>query len=510
MTFTLILIAILAITLTFMVIVPLLFPQQADELPDDRDPRTLELEEERDALLNAIRELDARTDLAQARRDELHARYEAKAAKVIRSLDERSAELAGTVPAPRAAGPKRASWGWVSLLVVSAAIAATLGGWVVPRVGQDTTVTTNRSEDIAAGRAIRDLQQAAERDPSGVTYSALGDAYWELQDAQGALDAYSIATSEFDDAPADTYLRLGLLVLQSNQAEAQALLEEARARAPENPNVLGSLGEVYLQTRQYTLSLEVFEALAALPVAAGDPLVQERLDFLREIAPLSETVASNADVPALLELADALWQFDARTAAVQYYFRVLTEFDADEPISLARVGELLFLEGAVEDATEILTRARTSAEARQVQIPVDALLFLGNAAFAQQDYALAIEAWEEHLERADAPGRVPQLIARAEALAAGEADPGMNVTTPELQAISDGPSLYAAHCASCHGVNGGGGTGPRLAGNADAGRRANVESLIMYGRGLMPGFQAVLSPEQVTTLTDWTVETFGP
>jgi len=507
---TLIIVGVLALVLTFLVVLPLAFPDQADALPDDRDPRMLELEEERDALLNAIRELDARDDLPKARRDELHARYETKAAKVLRAIDERTAELAGSAPTPIPTGPRRASWSWLGLVVIAAAMAATLGGWVVPRVGNDTTITTNRESDIIAGQAIQDARRAAERNPSGVTYAALGDVYWTLQDAQGAIEAYTTATSEHDDAPADAYLRLGLLTLQRDPAEGRSLLEEARTREPDNPNVLGSLGEVYLQEGLYADALAAFEALSALPVAQGDELVLERIAFLQDVAPLQVAVDANPNVPDLLALADALWEFDARTAAVQHYFRILTEFDAQEPIALARVGELLFLEGAIDDAVEILTRARDNAQARSVQLPVDTLLFLGNAAFAREQYTLAIAAWEEHLERAETPGRVPQLVARAEALAAGEPDPGMGVVSQDVQALSDGPSLYAAHCAACHGVNGGGGTGPRLAGNGDVARRANVESLIMYGRGLMPGFQAILNDEQVRILTDWTVDTFAP
>lgn len=510
MTLTLIIIGLLALVLTFLVVLPLAFPGQADPLPDDRDPHLLELEEERDALLNAIRELDAREDLAQARRDELHARYETKAAKVLRAIDERNAELSGQAPAPRPTGPRRASWSWVGLVVIAAGMAATLGGWVVPRVGEDTTITTNREADIAAGQAIQEAQRAAERDPSGLTYAALGDVYWMLQDAQGAIEAYTTATTEHDDAPADAYLRLGLLTLQRDPALGRSLLEEARAREPDNPNVLGSLGEVYLQEGLYPDALAAFEALALLPEAQGDPMVQERIDFLQDVAPLQAAVDADPNVPDLLALADALWDFDARTAAVQRYFRILTDFDAQEPIALARVGELLFLEGAIDDAVEILTRARDNAQARDVQLPVDTLLFLGNAAFARQEYTLAIDAWEEHLERAETPGRVPQLLARAEALAAGEPDPGMGVVSQEVQALSDGPALYAAHCASCHGATGGGGTGPRLAGNGDVARRANVESLVRYGRGLMPGFQAILTDEQVQVLTDWTVDTFAP
>ena len=163
---------------------------------------------------------------------------------------------------------------------------------------------------------------------------------------------------------------------------------------------------------------------------------------------------------------------------------------------------------------------------RDVALPSNALLFLGNAAFAEADYAAAIDAWEALLATDAPPGRVPQLLARAEALAAGEPDPGMGAVAdadpPETtdggaaeggdaaRQISDGPGLYAAHCAQCHGARGQGGSGPRLTGNPSVARVANVENLIRYGRGLMPGYQATLNEAQILTLRDWTVDTFAP
>ena len=89
------LIIILGAGLLLLVAAPLLLSGFSDPLPDLRDPVTVDLEEERDALLRAIRELEQRTDLAESRREELRRRYEAKAALVLRQLDER----AGTVAA---------------------------------------------------------------------------------------------------------------------------------------------------------------------------------------------------------------------------------------------------------------------------------------------------------------------------------------------------------------------------------------------------------------------------
>ena len=54
--------------------VPLLAPRQVDPLPDERDPELLDLDEERESLFRAIREVDARHDMAEARRGALRAR----------------------------------------------------------------------------------------------------------------------------------------------------------------------------------------------------------------------------------------------------------------------------------------------------------------------------------------------------------------------------------------------------------------------------------------------------
>lgn len=507
---TVALIVLLAVVLTALVALPFAAPNQADALPDQRDPDLLDLQEERDALLGAIRELDAREDLPEARREELRARYESKAARVLRALDERTDELEGRAEPVRTSRPLRANWGVVGLLIVTAGIAATLGGFVLPRIGQDALAITASQDELDAATALRDLRRVAEREPSGSAWTAVGDLYWSRQDAQGALEAYTTAVEEFDDAPARAYQRLGLLTLQSDLPRAQVLLEQARLRAPTDPNMVGTLAELYLQTGDYGQALDAFEDLAALPQASGDELVQERLTLLREVAPLARAADEDPTLERSSALADALWAADARELAVGEYFQILTEFDAEDPLALARVGETMFLEGRTDDAVLMLQRARASADARDVAVPQTALLFLGNAAFAAGDMPLAIDAWQDYLVVADDPGRVPQLIERAQAMEAGEADPGLAPVGENVQAIDDGASLYQAACAGCHGVQGGGGSGPALAGNPASGRPANVEDLIRYGRGLMPGFQAQLDDEQIILLRDWVVATFGP
>src|SRR5690625_621437 len=108
----------------------------------------VDLEEERDALLRAIHELDNRADLSEERRAQLRTRYEAKAARVLRQIDERSADPV-TDQAEAASRPpgRRVPWGGVILGLTFVGIAACLGSWVLPSTGQTlATRTLYRSE----------------------------------------------------------------------------------------------------------------------------------------------------------------------------------------------------------------------------------------------------------------------------------------------------------------------------------------------------------------------------
>ena len=162
---TLVVVILLALVLFAYAAVPLLLPRQADPLPDMRDPVELDLEEERDALFRAIKELELREDLPQERRGELRARYEAKAAKVLRALDERQAELAGQAPVKRAPSRGRLPYGVLSLLGVALITSIVMSQYVLPRVGT-ASITASFNDDIEAAEGIRDLQRAVNRDPS--------------------------------------------------------------------------------------------------------------------------------------------------------------------------------------------------------------------------------------------------------------------------------------------------------------------------------------------------------
>jgi mono/diheme cytochrome c family protein len=88
-------------------------------------------------------------------------------------------------------------------------------------------------------------------------------------------------------------------------------------------------------------------------------------------------------------------------------------------------------------------------------------------------------------------------------LFANEPDSGSGTTTP----ATPGARLYAANCASCHGADGGGGTGPQLAGGVAAKRFPNVDDQVTFvtdGSGAMPSFGGELSPAEIREVVEYT------
>ena len=82
-------------------------------------------------------------------------------------------------------------------------------------------------------------------------------------------------------------------------------------------------------------------------------------------------------------------------------------------------------------------------------------------------------------------------------------EPGSGSSAPS----TPGAQIYAASCATCHGADGGGGTGPRLAGGAAAKRFPAVADQITFvtdGSGAMPSFGGQLSPAQIRQVVEYT------
>ena len=498
---TVVFIVLLSLLLLALVAAPLLSRTLVDPLPDFRDPVTVDLEEERDALLRAIRELDLRGDLADSRREELRTRYEAKAAKVLRLLDERSAGPAPE-PKPAAATPRRAPWGGVLLAVGFVAIGAALGGWILPRTGQ-ANVTSSFGQDIDSARQLQALRKAAATEPNEENLLALGELEWQLGDADAALATYTQAVDTLDPVPAQALKRLGLLQLGLDPEAALPLLEQAVALAPTDAEALFYLGELQLLFGQFSQARESLASFTALPEAEGDERSRTRLAALDQVLPLYDELAEQPSVALLTGIGDIWWAADERELAVDAYFRVLTDFDPLNTVALSRTGQVMFASGRLEDAMVFLERAVTDPD-----VDPEALLFLGNGKFSQGEFEAAIAAWERYLTVVgpEEAGRVPGLIEQARAQLDGADAGGAAPALSAAQDAIDAGQLFAANCASCHGSQATGGTGPALAGNARVADPALVSNTIRFGRGSMPGFLATLTPAEIGLLVDFVTE----
>lgn len=68
-----------------------------------------------------------------------------------------------------------------------------------------------------------------------------------------------------------------------------------------------------------------------------------------------------------------------------------------------------------------------------------------------------------------------------------------------------GQALYEANCASCHGTDGTGGSGPDLV--EEAPPKSEVIELVYYGEDAMPAFADSLEDQEIADITAYVVET---
>lgn len=508
-----IIVLLLALALLALVALPLLVRGYRDPLPDSRDPLLAELEEEREALFRAIRELDVRQDLASGRREELRQRYEAKAAKVLRQLDQYQSPQ----PAPPARQEGRAMrhWPLAALLGVMVVSAVVLGNYVLPRVGPDALITTFFPEQLAAAREVQRLERAARDNPDQSNLLALGDIYWQMGDLERARETYQRIITEITPAPALAYRRLGFLALQAQDFDAAILHFEAAVRLnPHDLESLSTLAEIHFTLGNLDQAVGNWQAFLAAPGGQGDATVRARLAMAAELAPLIEEVQSAPSEASFLALADALWSRQEHNRAADLYFQVLTRFNPHSSPALSRLGVALFLTGDNDNAMLLLERARSLRPG-----DLETLLFLGNAYFSAERFGEAIAAWQDYVTAAGGPesaGRVPGLIESARARLGGAAP----VTGPSAAApvTVSATALFAANCASCHGALGQSGlmlSGgvqvpvPALADNPNSADPELVRTVLLQGRGAMPSF-AHLPAGQLEQLVVYVTETLYP
>lgn len=85
------------------------------------------------------------------------------------------------------------------------------------------------------------------------------------------------------------------------------------------------------------------------------------------------------------------------------------------------------------------------------------------------------------------------------------------VPTPSDPVLAQGQKVFGANCAQCHGKNGNGGMGPKLAGVVVAKYPdiADQEAVIANGKEGMPTFDEKLTAEEIDAVARYTREVLG-
>jgi mono/diheme cytochrome c family protein len=122
----------------------------------------------------------------------------------------------------------------------------------------------------------------------------------------------------------------------------------------------------------------------------------------------------------------------------------------------------------------------------------------GGVAPSLQDTGLAVEAVVSIISEGE--GTMPAFgdtlsDSEIEALAGWLAGPGAGGDA----SLAVGAELYAANCATCHGVDASGGSGPAL--TTTTLTSAELATVVAAGQGAMPAFSETLSAEDITALT---------
>lgn len=85
---------------------------------------------------------------------------------------------------------------------------------------------------------------------------------------------------------------------------------------------------------------------------------------------------------------------------------------------------------------------------------------------------------------------------------------GAQDESSEEAGVDEGARIFGLRCASCHGSEGEGGVGPSFVGVTDRiPDVADHEAVVRGGRNAMPGFEGVLSDEQIELVVRFERET---
>lgn len=102
------------------------------------------------------------------------------------------------------------------------------------------------------------------------------------------------------------------------------------------------------------------------------------------------------------------------------------------------------------------------------------------------------------------------IVVAVGGLAVGVGCAGGGPATPSDPVLAQGQQIYTARCASCHGVSGGGGIGPALAGRMTERFPDKADQIALLTNGVsgtsMRAFDEVLSAAEIDAVVRYTRE----
>jgi tetratricopeptide (TPR) repeat protein len=209
--------------------------------------------------------------------------------------------------------------------------------------------------------AMRTALTAAPRDPEVMTIMAL--AHERAGDRALMGERLALAVEVSNRAPAESLRYASFLMQENRPGPAEGVVVDALRRAPEDRELLATLGRIHLARRDWTRAGQV----AAILRAAGDPVataMAAALDAERlagegrpqAAVPLLETLAAGGgDAGAMAELVRAQVAAGDLAAARAYLDGVLAEDPASLPGRFL-LGGLMIVDGKPAEA-EALYRA---------------------------------------------------------------------------------------------------------------------------------------------------------
>ena len=253
---------LLGVVLLLLVLLPTLAPARLTP----QDTRRTELQEERDALLGSLKELEqSGADTALLTREKV------RLTGVLQGLDH-------LPPAQSAARRERPALPLAAGALLGAVLLTGVGVYTVFPGWRYSALPPAEAAQLKNASSLPRLEARAEQSGQTSDYAALGDAAWDAQNYKLAAKAYTQVLLK-DRGNAKAMRRTGFFLLQNKEMAQNGLLfiRESVKAAPKDPEsqlLYGYALGVFGQYDEGLRVLQTYQALAPNSHEADDLIVE--------------------------------------------------------------------------------------------------------------------------------------------------------------------------------------------------------------------------------------------